>query len=180
VLINKQGHKSRWRVAWVAKGRVVSKDFGTDFAGATELFAKARATGRKSATIISVNFGFDPPDELKPRHVKLVRKTVIKRRGKRKIIREPVEGWIRPLKKYNSQGIWWCPYCAKLRKFVFKSYFVIEGQRVPEPALYCPMCGISHRNWAVRHWNVAAERLYDEPGKLMKSGRSRTRRRRRR
>lgn len=178
MVVNKAGHRAKWRVAWVHKGRIVSKNFGRDYPAALELYFKARTAGRRNVTIISVNFAFDPPDELKPYYVKKIRKKIVKRRGKRKIIREPVAGWVRPLKKYYVQGIWWCPYCGKLRRFEFKKYMVTEGIKVPEPGFYCPMCGISHKNWAVRKWNPPAQHLYDAPGKLMKSGRSRTRRKR--
>jgi hypothetical protein len=174
------GRGSRWRVAWIAKGRVISKDFGTDLMSALELYDKAKAAEKRGATLICINFAHDPPEKYRPHVVRKVKKDIVVRRGKRKVVKEIVTGRVRPMKKLNAEGVWWCPYCIKFRKFQFKTAVKHEGLRLPEPGFYCPMCGISHKDWNVRQRNPIAERIYNEPGKLMKSGRGQSRRRRRR
>jgi hypothetical protein len=177
VLVGKNGIRARWRVAWISKGRVISKDFDGDLGAALELLDKAKRAGKSGATLICTNKGFEPPEHLLPRRVEKVRKVIVKRGGKRRVKREIIRGVVTPLKKLNATGVWWCPYCVKLRKFVFKPAVKFEGKMFPEPGYYCPVCGVGHKDWTVRHYNPVAQRMYDEPGKLLKSGTSRTRRR---
>lgn len=148
--------RARWEVRWLAKGRIVSKNFGTDFAGAMALLQKALAANKNGATIICKNMGFPPPERLQPRHVRTVKRNA---RGRK----ETVEGFVRPMRRLNATGIWWCPYCAKLRKFVRKTGFVVSGVRVNEPGYHCPLCEISHRDANVKKWNPVAERLAINP-----------------
>lgn len=169
------GH-ANWKVGWVHKGKVHLKWIGTDFQEALRIRDLAVQKGRKSVTLICANFGFEPPPELKPQMKKFIKKERIKRKGKTRIRKFVVEREIIPMRQKNLEGIWWCPYCVKLRKFVFKESFVHEGQRVKDPGYYCPMCGISHRDGTVRKWNPVGERMYMEPGRLTRHGTARTRR----
>lgn len=142
-MINTNGatDRARWEVMWVKDRRVIRKKFGTDLMGATQLYIKVKESGRKGATLRCCNMAFPPPQELQPRMV----------RGKRK--GRVVEGRLVPMKKKNIEGIFWCPYCMQLRRFVKRKSFEIEGVTVRDQWFGCPMCGISHRDSAAQKWN---------------------------
>lgn len=177
---NTSAPRARWRVAWIAKGKVVGKSFGEDFGGALELHSKAQAAGRRGATLICANVAFNPPDRLRPRTVRKIKREIVKRRGKKYVKNDVIVGQVYPLRKLNLKGIWWCPYCVKLRKFERRDGFNSEGQWVPDPGYYCPICGISHRDFGVRKHNPVAQRIYSEPGKrLLNLDGTRKKRRRR-
>jgi hypothetical protein len=85
-------------------------------------------------------------------------------KGKRKYrkVREAVTRT--PMLAANRKGIYWCPYCREFRKFQLQHEYYYDGQRIPEPdkrgGLYCPMCGISHRDMHVRRFNPIADRHF--------------------
>lgn len=143
--------RSRWAVMWIAsngrKRKLIRKDFGDDYAGAKALYNKAMKADKPYATLACVNMGFMPPAELRPRKVR--KKGRMK--GTRKI--KIVEVVVDPLKELNLQGKLWCPYCCELRPFVKKRGFYHRGIWVDEPGYHCPICGVSHRDYHVRHWN---------------------------
>lgn len=63
------------------------------------------------------------------------------------------------MKLYNQKGVWWCPYCTELRKFKYRKQYTVEGITMPDPGMYCPLCGISHRDHHVRKHNPAAQMM---------------------
>lgn len=157
-----------WEVLWVAKGRRQRKDFGHDIAGARELENKLLRAGRKDVTLRCKNYGFPPPEKYQPYHV-------IVRRGKKRFRATRV-----PMKALNLRGIFWCPYCMKLRRFKTVSGFVLEGIRMEEKRHICPVCHINVSDRHVKIHNPLAGRIeYDLRGRSgKKKGRSRNRRRR--
>lgn len=136
--------RARWAVLWVKDGRVIRKNFGADLSGAIQLYGKAAAAEKRGLTLLCCNMGFAPPEELQPRIVTGMRRGV------------KVTGKLVPLKKLNEKGIWYCPYCMKLRRFVKKAGFYLDGVWVPDARIACPMCGISHNDHHVRKWNPSA------------------------
>lgn len=137
---------------------IIRKDFGTDLDGAVDLYTRAKAAGKRVVTLLSCNVGHPPPEHLLP-YTRLVKKKVKTRRGiKRKMVRVKFD----PMRARNRKGIFWCPYCRTLRKYQQQAGFWFEGKYVGEPGLYCPLCGISHKDFHVRKWNPIAYRIYME------------------
>lgn len=145
-----------WEVMWVvvkkSEKRIVAIDFGTDFVAAQELYVKVCRAGRKLATLRCKNQGFEPPERYRDKMASL-----------------------------NRRGVWWCPYCMKLRRFEKRAWS--ESWHTPdeiepsEPAYYCPMCDIPHGDWSVRRWNPLAARLYEGLTRRRSSGKRRRRKR---
>lgn len=55
----------------------------------------------------------------------------------------------KPLNVQVPRGLLWCPYCLKIREFIFKGLSHPDGSHTP--ALWrCPVCHISIRDAAVR------------------------------
>lgn len=137
------------------RGKVRRKKFGPDLPDAITYLTKALAKGPllKSVTLRCCNMGFPPPEKLRPHDVERV--SIKKVKGKRKRVKTTVR--VVPLYKLNREhGIWWCPYCMKLRKFVRRTHGVIDGIKIPDKAECCPMCGVTHRDHHVRLWNPVA------------------------
>lgn len=139
--VNNASERARWEVLWIKDGRVIRKSFETDLMGATELYLKVKVAGRPGATLRCCNMAFPPPQELQRRLV----------RGKKK--GRVVQGYVTPMKAKNAEGIYWCPYCMKLRRFVKRKQFEVEGVTVRDTWFGCPMCGCTHRDSAARKWN---------------------------
>ena len=141
---------SRWKVAWMTSdGRRVVHAFGKDFAQAVKVYTAAVKAGKAGTTIISANMAFPPPEKYQRRYVRGISKTT----GRL------IEGEIIPLDKLNRGGIWWCPYCAKLRKFRKRSTSTYEGIVIPNPHMGCPMCDAAHTDFWVRFYNPIAKRF---------------------
>lgn len=138
--------RANWEVLWVKNGKIQRKDCAHDLVEALRIYEMVKNAGRKNVTLRCKNFGFAPPTKLQPHEV------VVKKKRYLKV----------PLKKLNAEGIWWCPYCMKLRRFKRSNNFGIAGVVVREVRHVCPMCGISHRDHHVRKWNPVAQRLYYE------------------
>lgn len=146
--------RANWHVRWKAKGRIVGKAFGNDIASALVLYDKAKAANKPGVTLICKNLPFDPPERFRPRM----------KRGRSKITRRIVEVYVEPLQNLNAQeGVWWCPYCIKLRRFVRRKGFYVDGIWVPEQGYHCPVCDVSHRDGGVRKWNPLARKLFSRP-----------------
>lgn len=148
--------RARWEVIISGKAKTVRKKFGADLAGAVALYGKAVGKfGTKRVTLRCCNIAIPPPPELQP-HEKLVRV-----KGKKK----PMAVLVRPLNALNkSKGIWWCPYCMKLRRFVERRGLRKEdGSGWEYENAYkfhrCPVCHISHKDGGVRRWNPIATRI---------------------
>jgi hypothetical protein len=165
--------RARWEVLWIAKGRIVRFDCGTDLTEAMRVYGLAKGK-RPGATLRCKNFGFPPPQNLQPRTVKYKKKValaqakIVRRNGKRyRKTHEVVvkEGLLVPMKKHNASGIWWCPYCRELRRFKMLVDIEVDAGngkmiKLREPGMYCPMCGVSHRDFNVRKWNPQATQVY--------------------
>lgn len=155
-----------WEVLWLKNGRRHRKDFGHDFAGAEMLERKLLVAGRKDVTLRCKNYGFPPPQKYQPREV-------IVRRGRKR-----VRGINRPMKGLNQRGIFWCPYCRKMRRFKTVSGFRVDGIKVEEKRHVCPVCRINVSDHHVKKHNPMAVRIeWDLRGR---SGKKKGRRRRRR
>ena len=167
------GGTARWEVIfWNKKHkRFTVMEFDNDMASAEELYAKAVAAGKPLATLRCCNVGFPPPTKYRPRVVKKVKKERVRGRIKKTIVEVDVE----PMSELNLQGVWWCPYCRKMRKFRNQDGFTYtHGDKdywVDARGMYCPVCEISHTNHHVRKWNPHAARMSYRPEK-----RTRTRR----
>lgn len=162
----------RWEVLWVnpTTKKIERKQFGHDHSGAVKLYARVVAAGRRGVTLRSMNMGFPPPDQYADREEVIVSVGGKRKRGKRMI--EP-RVYIERMGELNLRGIWWCPYCCELRKFVFKkgrkaneSRGKYHNQtvtwRMPantETHLACPMCGVDQGDSHVKRYNPAAATL---------------------
>jgi len=160
-------YRAKWEVMWVRDGKIQRKDCGDDIVEAMRIRDLALDGGRKAVTLRCKNFGFPPPDHLRPQevlvNVPLNPPKIVRRGGKRYRKTHEKKRMLKvPLKKLNAEGIWWCPYCMKLRRFKKTNSFVLDGIRVQETRHVCPMCGISHRDHHVRRWNPVAQRLFYE------------------
>lgn len=156
--LNDAAHRARWQVLWLKDGRIVKHDFEHDLHGATQLYLKVRSAGRKGATLRCANMGFPPPEKLLPRVVKVKQELdtprIVRRQGKRYRQTHTVKEMVyQPLKKLNRQGIFWCPYCMELRRFVHRNGFRVDGIYVAEKRLACPMCRVTQRDANVIKYN---------------------------
>lgn len=157
---------------WIANGRVVEKKFQDDFAEALKAYTTLTRVGKAGLTMRCCNVGIDPPKRLRPHHVQ------VKRKVRGRISYDLVS--VIPMKKLNSQGVWWCPYCAKLRRFAKRKGFKFQGAFVPQDGMYCPICGISHFDGHVRKHNPHAQLMEFRQQRRTKSGKARRKRNRKR
>ena len=151
------GAHIHWEVRWVTVKdgdyRIHVKDCEHDLGQALEIYQRVKSAGRRMVTLRSCNVGFPPPEKYLEYWVKKSR-----RNGRAKEIYYVHKV---PMRKMNLKGAYWCPYCREMRKFQEQGGFYIEGVVVPEAGLYCPICGVSHRDVHVRKYNpLAAKRLY--------------------
>lgn len=174
------GDRTRWSVLWLVKknGRltIIEKTFENDLSSAMELYLKVKMAGKHKATLRSMNVGFPPPEEYRPRFEKnripTGRTKIVKRGGKRyrKKLYRTVETEVIPMEELNLKGTWWCPYCREMRKFqhwdgvktdgsFFQSVKTSRPMFINHPGMYCPMCGINQNDSHVRRWNPQAALL---------------------
>lgn len=132
----------KWSVIWRKKGKWVRKRFGNDLGEAIALY---EAKHDQHPTIHSDNVGFPPPDRIT--HHERVKWEIVVKKGKR--YKKKVVTVHNLMREYNDKGVWWCPYCIKLRPFKF-----IKTERGPE--MYCPVCQISNYDFHVRKHNPKA------------------------
>ena len=125
---------ARWSVMWVSKGEIYEREYEVDLSEAVRVYVLLIRAGKKGATLRCQNVGFPPPKKFRGR-----------------------------MEALNRRGIWWCPYCMKMRKFENRAGFEIEdvwvsyGDRVKVPC--CPMCDISSRDGNVMRYNPMAANL---------------------
>ena len=172
------GNHARWEVIWWSKKgkQFVIKDFGTDLSGATELYIKVRSLAAPLATLRCCNVGFPPPEKYRPYVRKVRRKERVRGRIRKRIVEIPVD----PMEEVNLKGIWWCPYCCKMRKFKKQDGAIYEGYYVQAEGMYCPVCQINHRDHHVRKWNPQAQRIpFQIAKRTRRSSRGTSRRRKR-
>ncbi len=168
--ITASAERARWELVWVSKkGRIKRKDFGDDFSGALQGFAEGQREQLRFLTLRCKNVGFPPPPELRPR-------TIVFNPPKRINGDLVYQATVRPMAKRNRAGVWWCPYCIKLRKFTKKTGFMIDGIEVKDEALACPVCSITHRDGHVRKWNPQAVELYEGARRVVQPDARRRRR----
>ena|SRR3982750_2095011 len=155
-MVTQAASLAKWEVIWITGKRIIRRDYGNDLAEAQRVYALA-VTGRKKAvTLRCKNMAFPPPEKYRRRHVK------------GKLNGRVVEGWYDPMKRLNSQGVWWCPYCMKLRRFVKRAGYYVQGVYVEEARYVCPICSVSHKNTQVRMHNPVAQRMAAAPGRRSK------------
>lgn len=151
------GERSRWSVIWYVPQRKAFKEteFGCDLAGALDLYTRALAAQKPHCTLRSQNVGFAPPERLRPHtRTKVVVRTI---KGRRRRVKEDYT--VEPMRALNTKGVWWCPYCMKLRRVQKQDGVLVEGIYVAAEGWYCPVCGTSHRDGHVRKWNPQAQML---------------------
>lgn len=154
---NGAAQRARWEVCWVKDNKLHRVGMGPDFHEALHIYTLAvLSEDRTNVTLRCKNMGFPPPERLQPRVV-----TFDKPRRLRGAVVSEVR--VVPMSKLNRQGVWWCPYCIKLRRFRFrKGYTTVEGVWVDDPHMSCPMCNVNHMSFDVRSWNPMAVRLFHE------------------
>jgi rubrerythrin len=168
------GMRARWEVLWIKDRRVIRKDCGDDLSEATRVYTLAIQAGKTAATLRCRNMGFPPPEKLRAREVVFDRPRLINGE-KRTSVR------LNPMKKRNAEGIWWCPYCCKLRKFVKRRGYYVGEVWVDDDHLCCPLCGITHRDHHVRKYNpIAATMEFRSSQRIADPQRKEKRARRRR
>jgi hypothetical protein len=160
--------RAKWSVIWVSnEGEIKRIRCDEDMAHAQELFGKAARQGKRAATLHSDNVGFAPPDKFADvETIPIGRSKRTKKIVYRTEVIEPRQFNVKML-KLNRRGIWWCPYCIRLRKFKLQRRAEVDG-------IKCPLCKISHRDGNVRRYNPIAQQL------ALRQGRSNRNRRRRR
>lgn len=167
------GAHIKWSVLWVKPSgdsyEIIRKEYGTDLSEAMRIYALAKAAGKKLPTLRSNNVAFPPPEKYLPHTRKRVVKkpgTTKARRGGKVVVvattKKVLETYeVIPMEKVNRKGFYWCPYCREMRKFQIQSGFPIgEKSFVEAKGMYCPLCGVSHRDFSVRKYNPAAARQY--------------------
>jgi hypothetical protein len=146
-----------WTVPSGESFRIIEKWCDNDLTEAMRIYGMAERAGKKNLTLRSCNVGFPPPERFRPYMKRIVRRSSSgkKVRGTREVI---------PMEAANRKGIFWCPYCMKMRRFQSQNGFIYEGVYVPDgrrtKGLYCPLCGTSHRDMHVRRWNPVANRKF--------------------
>lgn len=162
-LLNGVAGRMNWSVLWFVPktDTIIRHRYGADLGEAVRVYSLVKRAGRVNATLRCDNIGFPPPKKWQPHYVR-VPKIVEGTRGKKRRVYETQHRV--PMNKANRAGIYWCPYCREMRRFQLQNGFHSEGQWCPDPdprgGLYCPMCGISHRDFHVRRWNPIADRHY--------------------
>ena len=180
-MLTANGLTSQWEVLWVTvkKGekRIIAIDHGADFVSALEMYQKVTDAGKKLCTLRCKNIAFPPPErfvDMEPVYAK--------KRGKLVVVDEVQSQpatFTRKMDAYNAQGIWWCPYCMKLRRFEKRGWSEVDGRVFETEAHYCcPMCDISHNDWHVTKYNPLAQRIRN--AKKSRGRKSSGRRRRKR
>ena len=133
-----------WSVFWYStkKKRYVRKRFREDLAAALKFFGEK---DYPAITLHADNHGYPPPRRI-TEHEHITWKIV--RKGGKKYKRKVVD-IVNLMSEYNAKGIWWCPYCIKLRRFD-----LVETMRGHE--MVCPVCQISSYESKTRDCNPKA------------------------
>lgn len=151
-----------WSVYWRKKGKWVRKRFRDDFPGALKFFlTKLEMT----PTLHSDNRGWPPPKRITA--YERVSWKVVSRGGKK--YKKRVVTVVNLMREYNDKGVWWCPYCVKLRPFK-----LMQTDR--GPSMYCPVCTIDNYDFHVRKHNPKAAII--EQAKIQRRTSAKSRRRR--
>jgi hypothetical protein len=183
------GDIARWEVIWWSKKgkKFIVKEFENDLVSAEQLYSRITALGAPFATLRCCNVGFAPPTQYRPYIKRMVKKEKVRRNGRLRTKKTIVEIEVTPMVEMNLKGIWWCPYCRKMRKFRKQdgmTYSDSSGDYYLDGAVYVdPVCGITHTNHHVRKWNPTAQKMPFRKIKGTRARRSsatRTRRTRRR
>lgn len=160
-------------MSWVSKGRVITKECGADFAEAVRIYTLAVQANKQNATLGCANMSFAPSDKYADHRPAY---KMSERTGKRFISKktgQPVllgKELILPrtyqdtMGALNRQGVWWCPFCVKLRRFERYDGFMSEGIEVNEPAMMCPVCNVSHNHGQVQRYNPICSRITHNGG----------------
>lgn len=168
-----------WEVRWIgARGKVNVRKFGHDYVEAVRVYTLAVQAGKRAATLRSANIGFPPPPE-KYADLEKYPRGRSKRTGKIVYgvrVKEPHTYLVR-MRQVNAKGLWWCPFCMKMRKFVKKPGFTYEGIFVDKVHYACPMCAVMHDDGSVRKYNPIVTMMEMRGRARKRSRRSRRRRR---
>lgn len=141
---------AKWSVMWVANRRVVEKKFGTNLPEAMVFRDRVVDAGRKGVTLRCCNMGHAPPYSITHKRVeKIVSKKVRKGKYKGKRVKVRVVEYVDQMNDLNKSGLFWCPYCMKMRGFR-------EIKTKKAVLVQCPMCKITSRDWHVRRHNPHA------------------------
>lgn len=156
VTANNAAERARWEVIWVRGGRLHRVATGNDFAEALRLYGLAiTSPDRANVTLRCCNMAFPPPEKYHDRVVTFDKPRRLKNGKRVTSVR------IRPMVKLNREGVWWCPFCVKLRRFKFeKGWTTTEGIYVAEPRMRCPVCKVDHNSFDVRKWNPLATTMF--------------------
>lgn len=141
---------ARWEVIWLTykpHKRLIAVDCEHDFHEALRIYTKAVQADKKMVTLRCKNMGFPPPEKFR-------RKAIA----------------------YNKQGIFWCPFCVKMRRFERRAGFTsdLTDEWVDYDHYACPVCDISHENGHVVQYNPLAVVLIRKRTRGGKRGRKRS------
>lgn len=153
--------RSRWSVYYLRKGKWKRRRFKEDFTLALKFYTEM--VGTKGLTLHCDNVAFPPPDRLTKAEKDVFE--IVKRKGKRYKKRKTVI--YNKMEEYNLEGIWWCGYCIKLRRFK-----EIDTERGTE--MCCPVCWVS--NYLTRDHNPLAYKLEYTSPRSTTNGKRRKRR----
>ena len=131
-----------WSVYYRRNKKWRRKRFQEDFGAALRFYQDCPHEGK---TLHCDNVAFRPPTYITEHEV--IRWEVVRIKGK-KYKRRIVTTHNRMM-DYNRKGVWWCPYCIKLRRFK-------ELQTARGTQMCCPVCWVSNYMFHVRQCNPQA------------------------
>jgi hypothetical protein len=137
---------------WKANGKIFEKKTDTDLAEAVRLHALLSKADKKGVTLRCCNVGHPPPASVLEYEEEYVEEVVVKVKGRKRKVLVRRTKTVDKMNELNHEGIWWCPYCMKFRRFAAT---VWEQRQL----MQCPMCDITTRDWHVRRWNPFAMEL---------------------
>jgi hypothetical protein len=168
----------KWRVMWERGDDIYQKEFSCDLGSALAHYEKLKASGKRSnVTLVCANHGFPPPEHLTHREYEVIEERKV--RGRMRRVR--VKKTRNVMGQLNAKGIWWCPYCIKLRRFERRMgneslelgvYVEFEG-----PRMCCPLCDATSMDFNVGQCNpqAAVIRAHNQVSRRRKKRRKRGR-----
>jgi hypothetical protein len=127
--VNRAAERARWQLLWTANGKIQIDPYESDLGSALAEFEKrtranhlAELRQRKAGsdeyplpypnlTLRCANMQFPPPLDVAAK-----------------------------MRQYNDKGVFWCPYCIKLRRF--KAVRVRRGGTAVDPTVTCVACDV--------------------------------------
>lgn len=152
--------RAKWSVMWLAKDKkgvpvIRERKVDYDLAEAIRLHALLIKADRRGPTLRCTNVAFPPPVHVLEHEEETIEERRVKIKGKRRTVYVRIVTVVNKMHDLNLEGIWWCPYCMKFRKFR-EIPWEPRNQATKGTLLFCPMCDVSTRDFGVAKWNPLA------------------------